>query len=186
MLNAHLGKLKGILEDLLLYSKMYAQDLRPQNSAVCVPEVIARLAARYSSVWKEKDLKVDISFSDPFPPLQADPGLLETALRHLLLNAIYFNHPGGSISIRGEVSGGHASISFADTGIGMPQEALLNLGEGFYQAAEHLTRQVGGLGLGLAIVRRIAEAHGGLITVRSEEGEGREFTLALPLASAQT
>ncbi|MFA5138250.1 MAG: response regulator [Elusimicrobiota bacterium] len=185
MIGAQLGRLGGILEDLLSYSEMCSHDPQAKRSAVRAPEVISRLVARYRPLWEEKGLKVDVSFSDRFPTLQADPDLLETALRHLLLNAIYFNRPGGSITVRGEASAEETRISFKDTGIGIPREALSTLGDGFYQAAGHLTRQVGGLGLGLAIVRRIAKAHGGRVSVRSEDGKGSEFILALPAADGR-
>ena len=180
MMSANLGRLRELLEDLSLCSRMCSPNPQPKRSAVRVPEVIAGLVARYRTLWEEKGLKVDVSFSDPFPLLQADPDLLETALKHLLLNAIYFNRPGGSVTVRGEAYPQEARISFEDTGIGIPAEVLPKLGDEFYQAAGYLTRQVGGLGLGLAIVRRIAEAHGGRVSVRSEEGKGSEFVLALP------
>lgn len=180
MAHEKLSQLHGILEDLLLYAQMHSHDLRLERSAVHAPELIAKLAAGYRPLWEEKGLKMDISFAGPFPALSADPGLLETALRHLLLNAIHFNQPGGSVMVRGEASEGKARISFRDTGIGIAADQLPRLFDGFYQAADHFTRKVGGLGLGLAIVRRIAEAHGGQISVRSENGKGSEFILTLP------
>lgn len=182
MMSAHLGRLRGLLDDLSLYSRMCTRNPRPKRLAARAPEIIAGLVARYRPLWEEKELKVDVSFSERFPTLQADPGLLETALKHLLFNAIYFNRPGGSVTVRGEVCAQEARISFRDTGIGIPAENLPKLGDGFYQAAGFLTRQVGGLGLGLAIVRRIAESHGGSVSVRSEDGKGSEFILALPAA----
>ncbi|MFA6093716.1 MAG: response regulator [Elusimicrobiota bacterium] len=184
MMHAKLDRLRELLEELSLYSQLCSQDPQLKRSAVRAPELIAKLVERYRPLWEEKELKVEVSFSNPFPPMQADPALLETALKHLLLNAVYFNRPGGSITVRGEVDAREARISFRDTGIGIPMEKLPRLTDGFYQAAEYLTRRVGGLGLGLAIVRRIMEAHGGGISVKSEDGKGSEFTLALPDAQA--
>lgn len=186
MTREKLSQLREILEDLLLYAQMHSHDLRLERSAVHVPELMAKLAARYRPLWEEKGLKVDISFAGPFPVLSVDPGLLETALKHLLLNAIHFNQTGGSVMVRGETSAGEARISFRDTGLGITEDQLPRLFGGFYQAADHLTRKVGGLGLGLAIVRRIAEAHGGQISVRSENGKGSEFILVLPAAGRIT
>ena len=106
--------------------------------------------------------------------------MIESACAHLLLNAIFFNKTGGKIVIEGRNSENGAALSFADTGIGIPQDQRKGLFDGFYQAAEYMTRRVGGLGLGLAIVRRIAEAHDGTISVTSREGEGSVFTRSLP------
>ena len=71
-------------------------------------------------------------------------------------------------------------VRFSDTGIGLPEGALEKLFDGFYQAASHLTRKVGGLGLGLALTRRIVEAHGGTVSVESKEGSGSVFSVSLP------
>ncbi|MFA6092711.1 MAG: response regulator [Elusimicrobiota bacterium] len=181
LLRENLQRLREIFQDILLFSQMRSGSLKLERSQVRVPELCKELVEKYRLLWEKKELRVDISFSEGFPLLAADPALLETALKHLLLNAVNFNRRGGAVSVSGEVSNAQARIRFRDTGIGITGEHLPKLFDGFYQAAEYLTRQVDGLGLGLAIVRRIAEAHGGKISVSSDPGQGSEFVLSFPV-----
>ena len=80
-------------------------------------------------------------------------------------------------------SDGYVHISFKDNGIGIPKEEIPIIFDGFYQVAKYLTRQVKGLGLGLAITKRIIEAHGGYITVKSEPEKGSTFTVVLAVGN---
>jgi signal transduction histidine kinase len=110
--------------------------------------------------------------------------LLRTAFKHLLLNAVRFNTNGGRVWIEATNAPGRLEIRFSDTGIGIAPEARARVFDRFYQVAEHMTRKVGGLGLGLAIVRRIIEAHGGHATVEPREGGGSVFLVSLPETKA--
>ncbi|OGS01109.1 MAG: hypothetical protein A2V88_09125 [Elusimicrobia bacterium RBG_16_66_12] len=103
-------------------------------------------------------------------------------MRHLLSNALRFNRPGGRVRIGLEFSAREAVLTVADDGEGIPAAALSRIFDPYYQAADFLTRRVGGLGLGLAIVRRIFEGHGGGVGVTSRPGEGSTFTAVLPLS----
>ena len=100
------------------------------------------------------------------------------AVRHLLLNAITFSSQGATVWIEVVSDSEKAAITVRDTGPGIPAELLTCLGNPFYQVADYLTRKSGGLGLGLAIAKRVAEAHRGSLTVTSAAGKGAVFALS--------
>jgi signal transduction histidine kinase len=95
-------------------------------------------------------------------------------------NAIKFSPRGGTITIHVENLGEMVLLSVSDMGVGIPADKLEKVFERFYQVDGSATRRFGGAGLGLAIVRRIIEAHGGRIWVESEMGQGSSFKFTLP------
>jgi len=120
----------------------------------------------------------------PSEPLRvrADRDRLAQAVLNLLSNAVKYSPDGGEVRLSAGREGGRAVVRVSDQGIGMTPETLGKLFTKFYRAEGHAARGIGGTGLGLALVREIATAHGGDVSARSELGRGSEFTLALPLA----
>jgi two-component system sensor histidine kinase ResE len=117
------------------------------------------------------------------PPLTGDGDRLAQVLSNLVDNALKHTPDGGSITLRAAQTDSGVLVDVADTGAGIPPEAIPCIFDRFYQADP--SRQGGdrhGAGLGLAIVKEIVTAHGGTISVRSTLGEGSTFTVALPLA----
>lgn len=173
-------QLQKTVEDLLLFAEFSHTNVSLKKSFVNLPELVNDIIQLYKSSWDKRQIRVEVKWDKELKPLQADAALLKMAFKHLFLNAIHFNKKGGRILIRGSEGPDGIRISLSDTGFGIPKEKLSQVFDGFYQAAEYLTREVGGLGLGLAIVRRIAEAHGGSVGVESREGHGSVFTIRLP------
>jgi PAS domain S-box-containing protein len=128
-------------------------------------------------------LGVEVSASlDPALPLViGDQEELRRAVRHLLNNAMNHTPRGGSVRLRTYVSEGRACVEVADTGVGITPEHLPRIFDLFYRADESRSVNSGGVGLGLSIVKMVADAHGGQVTVESRPGEGSVFTLALPI-----
>lgn len=110
----------------------------------------------------------------------ADEDLLLQLLLNLLDNAIKHTPAGGMVSAGWGLNGGQAELWVRDTGVGIPTEHLPHIFDRFYRIDEARSRAEGGVGLGLAISRWIAEAHGGSISVESASGEGSTFTVQLP------
>jgi two-component system sensor histidine kinase BaeS len=111
----------------------------------------------------------------------ADAGRLEQMLRNLISNARRHTPVEGRIDIRATRDEGHVRIAVADTGCGIPPEHLPHVFERFYRADPSRDRATGGAGLGLAIVRRLAEAHGGTVTAASDgSNRGATVTISIP------
>ena len=111
--------------------------------------------------------------------MRGDRDLLFLAVYNLLDNALKFTRPGDIIEVRAVENGRTVTVEVADTGPGIPEDELPHVFEELYRGQR--ARGTEGSGLGLALVRAIAERHRGMVTVRSREGEGTVFTLHLPL-----
>lgn len=111
-----------------------------------------------------------------------DADLIKQALLNLVENAITYTPPGGRVELSLVVADGYASLAVRDTGSGIAADHLPHLFERFYRVDPARSRRTGGAGLGLSIVRWIAEAHGGRVTVESVVGQGSTFTISLPLS----
>jgi GAF domain-containing protein/anti-sigma regulatory factor (Ser/Thr protein kinase) len=118
------------------------------------------------------------------PPIPVDRDRINQVFDNLLGNAIKFSPRGGTISVEVKDEGEMIQLSVLDTGVGIPSDKLDRVFDRFYQVDGSATRRFGGAGLGLAIVRRIVEAHGGRIWVESEEGKGSAFRFTLPKTQA--
>jgi signal transduction histidine kinase len=129
--------------------------------------------------------KHQLTVSLPPDPLYVDGDVvrLTQVFANLLNNAAKYTPEGGQISVSAEQTGDHVCIRVRDSGVGIPQEMLGRVFEMFAQVNQHLKRSQGGLGIGLTLVKRLVEVHGGTIRVHSEgEGRGAEFFVHLPLA----
>lgn len=126
------------------------------------------------------DTKMELKISDDMPGVWGDEYRLKQIFKHLLDNAAKFTRR-GKISVEAEKCGEMLRIKIKDTGIGIARENQKAIFEGFRQADGSSTREHEGLGLGLAISRKLVELHGGRMWLASEPGKGSEFSLTLPL-----
>jgi two-component system OmpR family sensor kinase len=113
--------------------------------------------------------------------VRGDRDRLKQALLNLGVNALQYTPQGGSVTLGLDRRSGYACLSVADTGVGIAEEDLPQIFERFYRADRSRSRHSGGAGLGLSIVKRVAEAHGGHATVASIPGRGSTFAIWLPL-----
>ena len=129
---------------------------------------------------KQHSLRVELP---PEPlPVHADPTRLEQVLGNLVRNAAKYTEPGGRIEVSAWSEGGEAVARVRDNGIGIPPELLPRIFDLFIQGEQSLDRSGGGLGIGLTLVRRLVEMHGGRVEARSDGvGQGSELTVRLPL-----
>jgi len=168
-----LQRLIGDLQDLALAD---AGGLSLRRETVDVAEVARR------AVGADHDAPpVTISVTPDAATIVADAGRIEQMLRNLVCNARRHTPADGRIAITAAREGSTIAITVADTGSGIAPEHLPHVFDRFYRADPSRDRATGGAGLGLAIVRRLAEAHGGNVTARSEgEGRGATFVVTLP------
>jgi signal transduction histidine kinase len=168
-----LQRLIADLQDLALAD---AGGLTLARQPVDLAEIIRRAAGPDAG-----GAPVHVSIEPGAVTVTADAGRLEQMLRNLIGNARRHTPDEGRIDIRAMRDGDCVAIAVADTGCGIPPEHLPHVFERFYRADPSRDRATGGAGLGLAIVRRLAEAHGGTVTAESEgQGQGTTVTISLP------
>ncbi|HOO56108.1 MAG TPA: response regulator [bacterium] len=130
------------------------------------------------------EVKVEIEFdaAGDLQTIEADKSDMNDLLNNLLSNAVKYNKPGGKVVVSmALVNDDYVEIKCADTGVGIPSEAVPHLFDEFFRVRGEATRNVPGTGLGLFIVKNIVDSHGGKIDVSSKPGEGTEFRVILPV-----
>jgi two-component system, OmpR family, phosphate regulon sensor histidine kinase PhoR len=132
--------------------------------------------------WQDKRLEMDIEMDEI--TITADEELLNQVWINLLHNAVKFTPEGGTVRVRLTIDDDRIRTDVSDTGIGVPAHELPHLFERFYKADKARNRAGGGSGLGLSIVHKIVEMHGGDITVSSHPGEGTAFVVTLPTVTS--
>jgi len=149
----------------------------PVNVADLLQEVVE--VAQDHPKAPERELTLTVPRAPwPLPDVNGDPDLLFLAVHNLLTNAIKFTQPGDRIEVRAQEDGAGVLIEVADTGPGIPADEIPLVWEELYRGQG--ARGIPGSGLGLALVRAIAERHGGAVDLRSREGQGTVFALRLP------
>lgn len=179
-LSGALDNLQSVVEDLILFARAKTDDLPLNKTEADIRTLLERIIEEHRPLWERRRLRVKLSLKGERRPLAADAGLLKTAFTRLLLNAIYFNKREGRIDVSAAYGPDALVVAFSDTGVGVAKDQHERIFDGLYQVAEHMTREVGGLGVSLAITRRIVEAHGGEVSVATRPGEGSVFTVRLP------
>ena len=177
-------QLSRIVDDLLDITRVTRGQMQMRQEPVDMAEVV-RTAAETAAPGIEgsrHSLQIDIG---PGVHVRGDAQRLTQALANLLNNAARYTPPGGAIAVQARAEEGFAVVRVRDTGRGIEPHMLERIFGMFVQGREPLERVGGGLGIGLALARRIAELHGGKLEVKSEgDGRGSEFTLCIPLAAA--
>jgi signal transduction histidine kinase len=129
------------------------------------------------SAKAEKDRVIIHYQNGSLPNLFIDPGLIKTCIFNSILNAFQAMPEGGDLTVSTNVSNGMASIIIQDTGVGVPEENLPRLFDPFFSTKST------GLGLGLAMTKRIVEEHGGKVDFQSLEGKGSTIAISLPIGN---
>jgi signal transduction histidine kinase len=173
--------LKGRLDDLLLLDQLETGIWRVVSEPLSVRTVVAQVEEARRAELEEKYLTF-VTELDDASFVQADPDMLFRALDHLVANACKFSLPGGVIRVCAAREGALCRLSVQDYGIGIPPEQQAQIFEPFFQGDLRRARRYNGLGIGLKLVRVIAEKLGGCVHVKSVKGEGSTFSMMLPLA----
>jgi len=148
------------------------------------------LGEQMEPVAAAKDIHLEVAAAEAIR-VRGDENWLERVILNLLDNAIKFTPPGGTVRLAVEASAPHALLRVEDTGVGISADALPHIFDRFYRAEPSRSKEVQGVGLGLALVKWIVEQHGGSVGVETEPGHGSCFTVRLPIdhtraASADT
>jgi len=170
-----------LIDDLLDVARILRGKLKLDMKIVDLAFVIEAAIETVQSAAAAKDITISANFSD-IGQVRGDEGRLQQVVWNLLTNAVKFTPAGGQVNIRLLQVERWAHIQVTDTGMGIDADFLPHIFESFRQEDTSVTRQYGGLGLGLAIVRYLIEAHGGTITANSPgANQGATFTVQLPL-----
>jgi PAS domain S-box-containing protein len=175
-----------IVDDLLDMARIVRGQLRLDVRPVELAPVIEAAIDTVRPAAAAREIEIASVLEPRAGPVPGDPGRLQQITWNLLTNAIKFTPPGGRVEVRLAHCGDHVELVVKDTGSGIPAEFLPHVFERFRQADSSTTRAHGGLGLGLAIVRHLVEAHGGTVSADSAgPGLGSSFTVSLPLAQSR-
>lgn len=151
-------------------------------TTVNIAELIDGATARFRNLDRKYDLRTSISAG--LPPVRADREKLNLVLRNLLANAIKYSPNGGTIVVSANRNATMVIIGVRDEGIGIPEEDLHKIFERSFRGTQPNGCETRGAGLGLTIVKRVMERHGGQVRVESRLGEGSTFCLLLPIDAA--
>jgi len=177
-----LAQLVRLVDDLLDLSRITHNRLDLRKTQIDLGSVIAQ--AVEASRPLTESMRHEVRVVAPKEPiyLDGDPVRLIQVFGNLLNNSAKYTKPGGTIEIRAERNGEEAVVTVADNGAGLPPDKLDSIFEMFTQVEGSLERSQGGLGIGLTLVRRLVQMHGGSVQARSEgEGKGSEFVVRLPI-----
>lgn len=171
------GRMITLIQDILKLSQLDENTFSDQRERVDLYELAQSAAERLRPQADEKH--VTISVTGERSEFTGIATVLEEMIYNLLDNAVKYNKQGGraDVDVR---SGDDIVVTVSDTGIGVPADSIDRIFERFYRADKSHSRKIGGTGLGLSIVKHGVSLHGGSITVKSSEGSGTTFTMALP------
>jgi PAS domain S-box-containing protein len=173
-----------LIDDILDVSRIVSGKLRLAPETIEVSRVIMNAADAVNATAQAKGITITLTLAPTLGVIIADPTRIQQVIWNLLNNAVKFTPRGGKVEVSARRTDSHVQVSVTDTGEGIDPQFLPHIFEPFRQAESPQTRVHGGLGLGLSIVRYIAEAHGGTIAAESEgRGKGSTFTVTLPVRS---
>jgi CheY-like chemotaxis protein/two-component sensor histidine kinase len=171
-----------LVEDLLDVSRIIAGKLSLDLRSVPLGPIVDAVVESTAAAAAAKSIAIDRHVEPDLPRIEADANRLQQVVANLLSNAVKFTPQGGRVDVAVRRTGDSIYLTVADTGDGLAPDVAPHIFDRFRQADSTITRQYGGLGLGLSIVRHIVERHGGSVQATSEGvGRGTTFTVTLPI-----
>jgi signal transduction histidine kinase len=176
-------RLARLLDDLSALAEAERPGLLLETERVDLAAVAAGQTAAFAPAFADKGVALA---SEVRPAVvEGEPKRLEQVVVNLLSNALRYTDAGGEVTVSVHTDGDQAMLSVQDTGIGIAAEDLPRVFTRFWRGEKSRSRDTGGAGIGLSIVKELVQAHGGEVTVRSKPGEGSVFVVSLPLAEAE-
>ena len=182
-----------LINEILDLAKLEAGKMAVKAEPVEVPAFCDQAAMLFRPQAESKEIELRVQVAPDWPAIRQDLGKLRQIVSNLLSNAVKFTPDGGRITLSAGHAGDKLILAVSDTGVGIPPEEQEMIFQKFRQASNPLTREHGGSGLGLSIVRELAKLLGGNVALHSEVGRGSTFTLTVlarlplePLAELET
>lgn len=172
----------NLIDDLLDVSSIEAGRIARRVEWVHLPNLLLDVMEMIRPRAETRDISLTEELPGDLLPVHVDREDMVRLFTNLLINAVKYNRDGGSVRVSARAEGHYVRVNVADTGIGIPTASIPRLFDEFYRVKTPETRQITGSGLGLSIVKRIAEAHHGYVEVESELGQGSIFSVFLPAA----
>lgn len=175
-------RMRGVVEGLLTLARADAGAIEPQREPVNLASLVEEAVSGVASIATERGITIRV---DGVPVIvNGDPHRLRELISNLLLNAVQHSSSSGTVTCSISAIGPMMRLAVSDTGPGVDSDDLPHIFERFYRANKARSRAAGGIGLGLAISKWIAESHGGHIRCESRKGLGARFTVELPALEA--
>lgn len=185
MLERQIGQLVRLVDDLLDVSRVTSGKIALQQERIALGAVVEAALETSRPLLEASGHRLVVDLPTAPLHLRGDPSRLAQVLTNLVNNAAKYTPAGGVIEVRAEQGTGEAVLTVRDSGIGIPKEMLPRIFDMFTQVGASLDRSQGGLGIGLTLVRKLVEMHGGTVSAASAgAGAGSTFTVRLPLALA--
>jgi len=187
-LNKETARVSEMVSQIINLSRLQSDQpmMTPQQVDVC--HVLAAAVERNRELADSREVNLVVK-AEPDLEIQGDPAQLTDAVSNLIHNAIVYSNPRARVAVSSrlvhDVDGDRADIAVADNGIGITDDDQRRIFERFYRVDYARSRDNGGTGLGLSLVKHIAQAHGGSVDVWSKVGQGSTFTLSIPLPSLE-
>jgi signal transduction histidine kinase len=175
--------LRKLVEDITAILEIEARTRNGQRLRVDLAALVQGAIDEFQITAEKAQLTLAAEIEVDNASVQGDALALRRVLDNLLGNAFKFTLAGGQVTVRLRTAAGQAILTISDTGIGIAPDKLERIFDRFYQVDGSATRHYGGMGLGLALVREIVEAHGGTIEVASQVNIGTAFTITLPMGN---
>ncbi len=178
--NSEVQRLSRLVDALLKLSRLESRTTPMKEEVVDVGKLIEGIVNTHEMFVIDSGLTLSYE-AEPNVYVVGDPDMLRQAAANLISNAVRYTPEGGHIDVSVKSGNIMAQISVKDTGIGLTREEAKMVFSRFWRADEGRTRESGGLGVGLAVVKEIVDRHGGWVQVEGEKGEGACFTIHIPL-----
>src|SRR6185436_18386109 len=184
IMERQLASLVRLVDDLLDVSRLLSDKVELRKASIGLAAVFARAVDVVRGQVETDGLELIVALPEEPIQFEGDEVRLAQAIGNMLSNSVKYTDKGGRIFLSGERDEDRIVIRVRDTGIGIPPDVLPRVFDLFVQADRSLTRSQGGLGIGLMLVKRLVEMHGGRVQAASDGlGRGCEFTVILPIAS---
>lgn len=173
-------RLSRLIDNVLDFSRIEGGRRRYEPAPTAVEPVVRETLEAFAYPLEQQGFKVEVSVAPDLPEVTLDADAVGQALANLVDNAIKYSAEVKELRVEARLADGGLALSVADRGIGVAREEQARIFEKFYRVGESDTQGRRGSGVGLALVRHVAEAHGGRVTVESAPGQGSRFVLWLP------
>ena len=179
---ARLSEMLTLIQDWLALSKIERGTFCDRSASSRLAPIVDEIVEGQRLLPAAAGITIAAEIPPNLPPVRGDRDSIGMLLGNLVGNAVKYNRPGGSVSIRASLNGGRITLEVSDTGVGIPHECMPRLFEEFFRVRSEKTQDIPGTGLGLVICRRIVAEIGGSIEVNSEESRGTTVLVHLSAA----